>query len=94
MNEKNHKYDAASDNQADRASSDVSYTEDVLGPRETNVAKETVDLEHGQAGAKDAGQVQWTFTRCIAIAALCGSYVGMLVAPYAEQELPLPTPTI
>ena len=66
------------DEKTDREGSDASHVEQShdLQATETQREKQAVDEEHGQPGAKDAQEVQWTFKRCIAIAALCGSYVG------------------
>ena len=70
--------DSASDGKPDREMSEASHTSNGLKPTDTNVGKRETDLEQAREGAKDASEVQWTFKRCIAIAALCGSYVGKL----------------
>ena len=82
MEEKDYAQDSASDRDNGRNLSTVShpYENGVNGTQDR--AKKDVDLENGERLEREGSvesaseKIPWTFTRCIAIAALCGSYVG------------------
>lgn len=90
MDEKDHA-ESMSEKDAGRELSTSSHpNENDLNGTEQRVKKD-VDLENGERvereGSVDSYQkIPWTFTRCVAIAALCGSYVGTLYTHFDRMK--------
>lgn len=81
MEEKDRERDSASLKE-DRAVSEASHNNQGqdLGDIYQHAKDQEADLEQGKEpqaeNSRQSSKVQWTFNRCVAIAALCGSYVG------------------
>ena len=66
-----------------------SMSEKDIGRELTNVELESaehVERDSSTTSAESNQKIPWTFTRCIAVAPLCGSYAGRLFAERSPMK--------